>query len=103
MVAVAQTTIDQNLTYFEHLSEPMAEFLQILAQEYDHPQLTEEVLREVSSKEFSGTDQKGPKSISTFLIRISELLPHLVIRQMTLLANLLDSEVLTLKVFVERI
>lgn len=71
----------------------MAEFLQILAQEYDYPQLTEDVLRDVSNKEFSGTDQRGPKSISTFLTKISELLPHLLIKQMTLLANLLDSEV----------
>jgi len=41
----AQTSIVQNLTYFEHLSEPMAEFLHILAQEYDYPQLADEILR----------------------------------------------------------
>ncbi|KAF1963548.1 hypothetical protein CC80DRAFT_521522 [Byssothecium circinans] len=93
----AQTSINQSLTYFEHLSEPMAEFLQILAEQYDYPQLTEEVLRDVSSKEFSDTDLKGPKSISTFLTKISELLPHLVIKQMTLLANLLDNSSYTLR------
>ena len=43
----AQTAINQMLSYFEHLSEPMAEFLQILAHEYDYPQLTEEVLKSV--------------------------------------------------------
>jgi condensin complex subunit 1 len=75
----------------------MAEFLQILAEQYDYPQLTEDVLRDVSNKEFSGTDLKGPKSISTFLTKISEFLPHLVIKQMTLLANLLDSESYTLR------
>jgi condensin complex subunit 1 len=96
-ILAAQTSINQSLTYFEHLSEPMAEFLQILAEQYDYPQLTEEVLRDVSNKEFSGTDQKGPKSISTFLTKISELLPHLVIKQMTLLASLLDSESYTLR------
>jgi hypothetical protein len=41
----AQTSIIQNLTYFEHLSEPMAEFLHILAEQYDYPQLADEVLR----------------------------------------------------------
>ena len=41
----AQTSIMQNLSYFEHLSEPMAEFLQILAEQYDYPQLTDEILR----------------------------------------------------------
>lgn len=41
----AQTSIIQNLSYFEHLAEPMAEFLQILAEQYDYPQLAEEILR----------------------------------------------------------
>lgn len=41
----AQTSIMQNLTYFEHLSEPMAELLTILEKEFDHTQLTEEILR----------------------------------------------------------
>jgi condensin complex subunit 1 len=75
----------------------MAELLFTLADAYDYPQLTEDVLKDISSKEFSATDLKGPKSISTFLSKISELTPHLVIRQMTLLANLLDSESYTLR------
>jgi len=37
----------QSLAYFEHLSEPMAEFLQILSDQYDYPQLSEEILRYV--------------------------------------------------------
>lgn len=41
----AQTTIFQNLNYFEHLAEPMAELLTILDAEFDHTQTTEEVLR----------------------------------------------------------
>lgn len=97
MQPAAQTSINQSLTYFEHLSEPMAEFLFTLADAFDYPQLTEDVLKDISAKEFSATDLKGPKSISAFLTRISELTPHLVIKQMTLLANLLDSESYTLR------
>ena len=41
----AQTSIIQNLSYFEHLSEPMAELLQILSEQYDYPQLADEILR----------------------------------------------------------
>ena len=41
----AQTSIVQNLSYFEHLAEPMAELLHILAEQYDYPQLTDEILR----------------------------------------------------------
>ena len=97
LIIAAQTSINQSLTYFEHLSEPMAEFLFTLADAYDYPQLTEDVLKDISGKEFSSTDLKGPKSISTFLSKISELTPHLVIKQMTLLANLLDSEVIAVR------
>jgi condensin complex subunit 1 len=41
----AQTAIVQNLQYYEHLSDPMAELLQILAEQYDYPQLTDDILR----------------------------------------------------------
>ncbi|KAK7552638.1 condensin [Phyllosticta citricarpa] len=93
----AQTSIIQNLSYFEHLPEPMAEFLHILADQYDYPQLTEEILRELSNKEFNSNDPRGPKSVSTFITKISELVPHLVVKQMTLLAKLLESESYTLR------
>ncbi|CCG81842.1 Condensin complex subunit 1 [Taphrina deformans PYCC 5710] len=88
----AQTTIVQNLQYFEHLSEPMAELLQILSEQYDYPQLTDEILRELSNQEFNANDNKGPKSVSAFLIRISELMPRQVLKQITLLAKFLDCE-----------
>ncbi|KAL2258201.1 hypothetical protein VTK26DRAFT_8581 [Humicola hyalothermophila] len=93
----AQISIVQNLTYFEHLSEPMAEFLHILAEQYDYPQLADEILRELSNKEFNSNDTKGPKSVSTFMVRLSELAPRLVIKQVTLMAKQLDSESYTLR------
>ncbi|KAI1082545.1 condensin component [Whalleya microplaca] len=93
----AQISIVQNLTYFEHLSEPMAEFLHILSEQYDYPQLADEVLREISNKEFNTNDTKGPKSVSSFIVKLSELVPRLVIKQMTMLAKQLDSEAYTLR------
>ncbi len=71
----------------------MAEFLHILAEQYDYPQLADEILRELSNKEFNSNDTKGPKSVSTFMVRLSELAPRLVIKQVTLMAKQLDSEV----------
>lgn len=71
----------------------MAEFLHILAEQYDYPQLGEEILRELSNKEFNSNDTRGPKSVSTFMVKLSELAPRLVIKQMTMLAKQLDSEV----------
>ncbi|KAI9787584.1 MAG: Condensin complex subunit [Geoglossum umbratile] len=93
----AQTSIIQNLSYFEHLSEPMAEFLQILSDQFNYPQLVDEILRELSGKEFNSNDNRGPKSVSSFIIKLSELLPRLVMKQMTLLAKQLDSESYTLR------
>ena len=89
----AQTSIIQNLTYFEHLSEPMAELLAILEKEFDFPQLAEEVLRDVSGKTFAHNDAKGPRSFSKFLVRLAELSPRVVQKQMPLLLAHLDSEV----------
>lgn len=93
----AQTSIIQNLTYFEHLSEPMAELLHILSEQYDHPQLSSEVLRELSAKEFSPTDAKGPKAVSAFITKLSELEPRLVGKELGQLAKFLDSEAYTLR------
>ncbi|KAN0082095.1 Armadillo-type fold [Elaphomyces granulatus] len=93
----AQTSIVQSLTYFEHLSEPMAEFLHILAEQYDFTQLSDEILRELANKEFNSNDTRGPKSVSVFIIKLSELAPRLIIKQMTLLAKQLDSESYTLR------
>ena len=92
----------------------MAEFLHILSEQYDYPQLADEVLRyalcskiegymltewcrELSTKEFNSNDTRGPKSVSSFIIKLSELAPRLVIKQMTLLAKQLDSEAYTLR------
>lgn len=89
----------------------MAEFLHILAEQYDYPQLSDEILkylvlateqygfvlltlcRELGNKEFNSNDTRGPKSVSSFIIKLSELAPRLIIKQMTLLAKQLDSEV----------
>lgn len=70
----------------------MAEFLHILSEQYDYPQLADEILRELSNKEFNSNDTKGPKSVSAFVVKLSELAPRLVIKQMTMLAKQLDSE-----------
>lgn len=44
-----QTTVLQNLQYYEHLAEPMAELVIMLAKDFDYTQLGEEVLRCVST------------------------------------------------------
>ena len=41
----AQVIIIQSIQYYEHLGDPMAELLLVLAEQYDYTQLTEEILR----------------------------------------------------------
>jgi len=49
--------------------------------------------RELSGKEFNSNDLRGPKSVSSFISKLSELAPRLVIKQMTMLAKFLDTDV----------
>jgi len=55
---------------------------------------TNYISRELGNKEFNSNDTRGPKSVSSFIIKLSELAPRLIIKQMTLLAKQLDSEVI---------
>lgn len=89
----AQISIMQSLQFYEHLSEPMAECLTVLAKEFDHSQLGDEILREIAAKNFSAQDTKGPRAFSKFLVRFSELAPRAVLKQISLLLAHLDSEV----------
>ncbi|RUS21746.1 hypothetical protein BC937DRAFT_91534 [Endogone sp. FLAS-F59071] len=94
----AQTTIIQDLQYWEHSADMMAEFLFTLAENHDYTQLTDEILREIASKEFKDTttkevkDTPNPKTFAAFLVKLSELLPKSVLKNMGLLIGLLDSE-----------
>ena len=71
----------------------MAEVLTVLSKEFDHNQLAEEILREISGKAFSAQDTKGPRSFSRFLVKLAELAPRIVLKQISLLLAHLDSEV----------
>ncbi|KAF8623362.1 hypothetical protein AX17_007440 [Amanita inopinata Kibby_2008] len=95
-----QIIIMQNLQFYEHLSEPMAECLSFLAKEFDHAQLGDEILREIAGKDFNSADKgnraaqdsKGPRSIARFLVKFAELSPRSILKQLSLLLNQLDSE-----------
>jgi len=87
-----QISIIQFLTFYEHLSETLAEGLTQLRTEYDYPQLGDEVIREIAGKSFSGNDNKGPRSYAKFLVKYAESCPRSVLKQLSLLLDQLDSE-----------
>lgn len=92
-----QTSLMQLLIYFDHLPENLAELLQIIYEQYDHSHLTEEILKEVSSRDFNANDTKGPKLVATFLIRLAVISPRLVLKQFSMIAKFLDSDSFTLR------
>jgi condensin complex subunit 1 len=94
---IIQHSIIQCLTYYLHLPPYMAELLYILATQYDYIVLTEEVLREISQTQFNANDTNGPKAISEFLIKLSELSPRLILKQMSCISLLLDNTNSTLR------
>ena len=89
-----QISVIQFLTFY-HLSEILAEGLTQLRVEYDYPQLGDEVIREIAGKSFSGNDNKGPRSFAKFLVKYAESCPRSVLKQLSLLLEQLDSEVLS--------
>ncbi|CCD26792.1 condensin subunit YCS4 NDAI_0I02230 [Naumovozyma dairenensis CBS 421] len=95
--SVIQDGIISNLTYFQHLSNFNAKLLTILSTEYNYPMLTEEILKEISSRRFNSKDTTGPKSISNFLVKLSELSPVVMIKQIGVVINLLNNSSITLR------
>ncbi|QID81221.1 Condensin complex subunit [Saccharomyces pastorianus] len=92
-----QSSLMTNLTYFLHLSVFNAELLKLLNDEYNYPQLTEDILKEISTRVFNAKDTTGPKAISNFLIKLSELSPGIMLRQMNLAITLLNNSSITLR------
>lgn len=92
-----QNAILSNLTYFPHLTTFNADLLKVITTEFDYPQLTEDILRDISNKEFNSKDLTGPKAVSNFLIKLSELIPKVVLRQMPLIIRLLNNSSFTLR------
>ncbi|KAK0494600.1 non-SMC mitotic condensation complex subunit 1-domain-containing protein [Armillaria luteobubalina] len=101
--STASTKIMANLSFHEHLAEPMAECLSIVEDEYQHPELADEVLRDISAQKFSAQDTKGPRTFSKFLIRYSEVCPRHTLKQISLLLDQLDSEAYPMRIAIVEI
>ncbi|CAO3608092.1 unnamed protein product [Cunninghamella echinulata] len=100
----AQTAVIQNLKYWEHCAEPMAEWLYYLIDKYDYGQLADELLREIGNQEFKDTaakevkDTSNPKTFSAFLLKLTELSPKTILKNLGVLIHQLDSESYTIRV-----
>ena len=89
----ALALIMQSLQYSEHLSDYLAEVLYVLRIEFDHERLGEDILRDISAKNFSAQDSKSPRSFGRFLVKLAELNPATLRKGIAVLKWHLDSEV----------
>ncbi|KIM23633.1 hypothetical protein M408DRAFT_77324 [Serendipita vermifera MAFF 305830] len=93
-----QISLLQSLQYFEHLAEPMAEILDVLDKEFDVSGVGDEVLREIAQKSFPAVDTKGPRTYGKFLVHLGEMCPKIVLKQMSLLLDHVDSEAYPMRI-----
>lgn len=102
----ALTMLLQMLQYYEHLPEVLAQLLTTLRVEYDYPRLGEELLTEISNREFGSggnagagslamtvsQENKTPRVFARFLVAFAETNPRSTLKTISLLRNLIDSE-----------
>lgn len=89
--------VTSNVAYQTYSINFHAEFLKQLYEEYDYPQFIEDVLRNISEKEFNPKDITGPKNVALFLIKLSELVPHVMMKQIQFVTRLLNNSSFTLR------
>lgn len=89
----------QNLQYWEHSAEPMAELLVYMVEKENYNQLADEILREISNREFKDTtskevkDSPNPKTFAIFLQKLADVSPKTILKNLGVLINQLDSDV----------
>lgn len=95
----AKTTILLNLKSYDHLSDILANFLHALVTKYQDISLLDDVLLEVGKLEFNinesevaGSKSTMPKSFARFLVRIAEILPKEMLKQMAVLSAHFDAQ-----------
>lgn len=92
-----QTSLDQLFVYFEHISEPLADLLFMLYNDYDNSTLAEEIIREICDRGFNSNDTKGPKMVAIFFLRLTQLAPKLVLKNFTYMIQMLGGENFTVR------
>ena len=87
-----QTSMYQCLNYFEHLAEPMAQLINVLANEYDQSPLVEEFLGSLPSLEIDFCEGHLGKTFSLFLSTASQFVPKEFVAQMMSIVVFLDRD-----------
>ncbi|CAN3376131.1 hypothetical protein DIURU_001918 [Diutina rugosa] len=89
--AIIRHSVTQLLQYFHHLAPHLAELLVLIANTYNYPKLTEDVLLEIGNSNFDAADTNGPKQVAELIVSLSQLAPRLVSRQLAAVSQLLEN------------
>ncbi|KIY64551.1 ARM repeat-containing protein [Cylindrobasidium torrendii FP15055 ss-10] len=91
---IAEHKIFDSLQFYEHLANPIAEFLALLSKDHEEPQLTIDVLVQISKMTFAAGEKetKEDRIFSKFLIHLAKEAPSIVAGQISLVVNQLDCE-----------
>lgn len=89
--AIIRHLVTQLLQYFHHLAPYLAELLVLIANTYNYPKLTEDVLLEIGNSNFDAADTNGPKQVAELLVTLSQMAPRLVLRQLAAVSQLLEN------------
>ncbi|KAJ3216820.1 Condensin complex subunit [Dinochytrium kinnereticum] len=81
----------------EHLAESMAELLNFASEKHSFSELADSVIRESKSWSFNDNELKTAKSFSKFVVKLSELLPERVLKNMVYLQGQVDSRSYTVR------
>lgn len=95
-----KTIILQDLIYYEHLSEPIAELLKSLysAEDSTCSQVCEEVLKTIGSHRFSSQESTtSTKIAAVFFAKFASISPKEALHTLTLFIDQLDSEAYTVR------
>ncbi|KAJ3116454.1 Condensin complex subunit [Phlyctochytrium bullatum] len=75
----------------EHLAEFVADVLNCASEQYEFPDMTDTLLRECRNRTFSESEGKGSKAFAKFIVRLSELMPGRILKNMVYLQSQVDS------------
>ncbi|XP_067144493.1 condensin complex subunit 1-like isoform X2 [Centruroides vittatus] len=86
--------IIQFVQHFDYLVSPLAQAVELFVNEYGINNIVNEIIREISQMDIQDLirDNTGTKSVSQFLVEITEKIPSVVLHSSSLLLHFLDEE-----------
>ncbi|XP_078617056.1 condensin complex subunit 1-like isoform X2 [Branchiostoma floridae x Branchiostoma japonicum] len=95
----ASLKIIQLLQHFEHLASPMAQMVQLFAQQFGAKSVISDIMREIGRMDPSKLvrDNSGTRSYAAFMVELAERVPALMLPNISVILCHLDGESYTMR------